>query len=104
MAHLLDTAPDTEAVICVSDLSAFGALTECQRRGVSVPGQMAIAGFGAYDIAGICVPTLTTVDPHPAEIGDRTAAMVLDLLDRPGVPRSQRITPVLRVGQSTVRG
>lgn len=104
MAHLLDTAPDTEAVICVSDLSAFGALTECQRRGVSVPGQMAIAGFGAYDIAGICVPTLTTVDPHPAEIGDRTAAMVLDLLDRPGVPRSERITPVLRVGQSTVRG
>ena len=33
MVHLLDTAPDTEAVICVSDLSAFGALSACQRCG-----------------------------------------------------------------------
>ncbi len=28
-------------VICVSDLSAFGALTECQRRGLRVPEQIA---------------------------------------------------------------
>ncbi|WP_244504699.1 LacI family DNA-binding transcriptional regulator [Jannaschia faecimaris] len=103
MAHLLDTQPDAEAVICVSDLSAFGALTECQRRGVAVPDAMAVAGFGAYDIAGICVPTLTTVDPSPVDIGDRTAAMVLDLLAHPGTGRVERITPVLQVGQSTVR-
>lgn len=37
MGRLLDDMPDTEGVICVSDLSAFGALTECQRRGVAVP-------------------------------------------------------------------
>ncbi|MFN4129432.1 MAG: LacI family DNA-binding transcriptional regulator, partial [Paracoccaceae bacterium] len=37
MGRLLETLPDTQAVICVSDLSAFGALTECQRRGVDVP-------------------------------------------------------------------
>lgn len=104
MAQVLETAPDTEAVICVSDAVAIGALTECRRRGVAVPDAVAIAGFGASDIAGLCVPTLTTVDPHAAQIGDRTAAMVLDLLDRPGVPRSERIAPVLRVGQSTVRG
>jgi LacI family gluconate utilization system Gnt-I transcriptional repressor len=46
MGRLLDTLPDTRAVICVSDLSAFGALTECQRRGVDVPGDISIAGFG----------------------------------------------------------
>jgi LacI family transcriptional regulator, gluconate utilization system Gnt-I transcriptional repressor len=40
MGRLLDTLPDTQAVICVSDLSAFGALTECQRRGVAVPGRI----------------------------------------------------------------
>ncbi|CTQ51195.1 LacI family DNA-binding transcriptional regulator [Jannaschia donghaensis] len=103
MAYLLDKAPDTEAVICVSDLSAFGALTECQRRGVSVPDDIAIAGFGAYDIAGICVPTLTTVDPCPAQIGDRAADLVLTLIETPGGPAVARIEPVLKIGQSTTR-
>ena len=81
MAHLLVRCPDTEAVICVSDLSAFGALTECQRRGVSVPGQIAIGGFGNYEIGAICVPSLTTINPDPRGIGARTAALILDVLD-----------------------
>ena len=59
MATVLDRLPDTEAVIGVSDLSAFGALTGCQRRGVPVPEDIAIAGFGAFDIASICVPTIS---------------------------------------------
>lgn len=81
MARLLRDLPDTEAVICVSDLSAFGALTECQRLGVSVPGRISIAGFGDYEIAGIAVPSLTTINPFPHEIGTHAAALVLDVLD-----------------------
>ncbi|MBI1170142.1 LacI family DNA-binding transcriptional regulator [bacterium] len=81
MGVLLDSLPDTEAVICVSDLSAFGALTECQRRGIPVPGQIAIAGFGAYEIAGISHPTITTIDPHPRLIGTETAKLILSLLN-----------------------
>lgn len=80
MARLLRDFPDTQAVICVSDLSAFGALTECARRGVSVPEEIAIAGFGAYDIASVCVPTLTTIDPFPAEIGRQTGELIVNLL------------------------
>ena len=81
MGRLLDTLPDTQAVICVSDLSAFGALTECQRRGVAVPGTMSIAGFGDYEIAGISVPPLTTINPFPRAIGARAAELILDVLD-----------------------
>jgi LacI family gluconate utilization system Gnt-I transcriptional repressor len=86
MAHLLQSLPDTQAVICVSDLSAFGALTECQRRGVRVPQDIAIAGFGAYEIAGISHPTITTIDPHPRLIGTRTAELILDVLSSDTVP------------------
>lgn len=80
MGRLLDSLPDSQAVICVSDLSAFGALTECQRRGVAVPGQLWIAGFGDYEIAGVAVPSLTTIDPFPREIGARTADLILGVL------------------------
>jgi LacI family gluconate utilization system Gnt-I transcriptional repressor len=101
MGRLLDTLPDTEAVICVSDLSAFGALTECQRRGVDVPRRLWIAGFGDYEIAGISVPALTTIDPFPREIGSRTAGLILDVLDgRQDSPARIAIAPQLMIRQS----
>ncbi|MBB5750985.1 LacI family DNA-binding transcriptional regulator [Prosthecomicrobium pneumaticum] len=103
MAALLDRLPDTELVICVSDLAAFGALTECQRRGLAVPETIAIAGFGDYDIAGISVPTLTTIDPFPREIGRRAAELILGLLDGTVTgPRIVAIMPQLRPGGSAL--
>ena len=84
MGRLLDTLPDTQAAIFVSDLSAFGALSECQRRGVRVPGDIAIAGFGAYEIAGVCYPTITTIDPQSRLIGTKAAEVILACLDKSG--------------------
>jgi LacI family gluconate utilization system Gnt-I transcriptional repressor len=102
MARLLETLPDTQAVICVSDLSAFGALTECQRRGVAVPGRLWIAGFGDYEIAEIAVPALTTINPFPRDIGARTAALILDVLDgKQDAPAKIAISPALMLRQST---
>ena len=102
MARLLDTLPDTEAVICVSDLSAFGALTECQRRGVEVPGRISIAGFGDYEIGAISVPTLTTINPFPREIGAQTAALILKVLDgEQAEPATLSILPRLLPRQSS---
>ncbi len=105
MGRLLDTWPDTQAVVCVSDLSAFGALTECQRRGVNVPGEIAIAGFGAYEIAGVSHPTITTIDPHPRLIGAQAAELILDLLNDPAKEkRKARIIEIdwqLRAAETT---
>lgn len=102
MGRLLDEMPDTEAVICVSDLSAFGALTECQRRGVRVPQDIWIAGFGDYEIAEVSVPALTTINPFPREIGARAAALILDVLDgRQMAPAKVEIRPELLIRQSS---
>jgi LacI family gluconate utilization system Gnt-I transcriptional repressor len=101
MGRLLNTLPDTQAVICVSDLSAFGALTECHRRGWSVPEQIWVAGFGDYEIAGVSVPSLTTINPHPRKIGAETARVILDVLDgRATSPITVQITPELLIRQS----
>ncbi len=101
MARLLSAFPDTEAVICVSDLSAFGALTECQRRGIAVPERIAIGGFGDYEIGGISVPALTTIDAQAREIGERTGQLILDLIDdRPDVAHVT-IAPRLIVRESS---
>ena len=103
MAQLLATLPDTEAVICVSDLSAFGALSECQRRGIAVPDQIAIAGFGDYEIGAVCVPSLTTIDPHPRDIGAQTAALILAVLDGRQTETAKIILPPVLVRRESSR-
>lgn len=102
MGQLLDLLPDTEAVICVSDLSAFGALTECQRRGVGVPGRISIAGFGDYEVGAICVPSLTTINPFPREIGTRAAELMLQLIEGKDIAARQiSIIPQLLIRDSS---
>lgn len=103
MERMLDSNPDTEAVICVSDLSAFGALSACQRRGVSVPDRISIAGFGNYEVGAICVPAITTIDPSPRQIGTDAARLLCDLLDNGDTePRRQEIAPKLILRESSV--
>ncbi|MEO0383169.1 MAG: LacI family DNA-binding transcriptional regulator [Pseudomonadota bacterium] len=102
MGRLLTEMPDTEAVICVSDLSAFGAMSECQRRGVRVPEDIAIAGFGAYEIADICVPTITTIDPHSRRIGEQAAELILSALKSDRGPVCIEIETNLVVRQSSM--
>jgi LacI family gluconate utilization system Gnt-I transcriptional repressor len=101
LADLLQAWPDTTAVICVSDLVAFGAMSECQRRGISVPDAMAVVGFGAYDIARACVPTLTTIDPQPQDMGRIAAEQVIAMMAQPQSGSIVAIQPVLQPGGST---
>lgn len=76
VVQLLQRWPDTDAVVCVSDHAAFGALMECQRRGWAVPQRLAIAGFGGFEVSTACHPRLTTVVVDCVGIG-RTAGELL---------------------------
>ena len=88
--------PDVDAIVCVSDLSAFGVLAECQRRVIEVPGRIAIAGFGDFEVARCCHPRLTTISVDCAAIGRRAAEAALAALDarnrgEPRAPETARI-------------
>jgi LacI family transcriptional regulator, gluconate utilization system Gnt-I transcriptional repressor len=69
VVQLVQQWPDVDAAVFVADLSAFGALAECQRRGWSVPGRLAIAGFGDFEVARHCQPRITTVHVDCEGIG-----------------------------------
>ncbi|BAN25820.1 LacI family DNA-binding transcriptional regulator [Caballeronia insecticola] len=81
MSALLEQWPDTQAVMCVSDMSAFGAIMECHRRGLSVPDDIAIAGFGNFEVAACCTPSITTVSVDAYGIGLRTGEILLAALE-----------------------
>ncbi len=80
MQRLLSRWPDTSAVMCVSDLSAFGAMNAALRQGLRVPEEIAVAGFGAYDLSEHALPGITTVDAQAHRIGGETARVILAAL------------------------
>ena len=77
LRELLLRDANVRAVFCSSDGLAEGVLTEARARGLRVPEDIAVVGFGDADFAAHLEPSLTTVRIDGAEIGRRAAAQVL---------------------------
>ena len=78
LLELLETRPDLDAVFCSSDLLALGVMTEAQSRGVAVPGQLAVIGFGDIEFAADLQPALPTVRIDSIAIGHQTAQFIVE--------------------------
>jgi LacI family transcriptional regulator, gluconate utilization system Gnt-I transcriptional repressor len=76
-AALIEARPRLDGIVFSNDLLALGALFEANRRGVRVPRDVAIIGFGDLDFGREAAPRLSTVRPPGAEIGTRTAELIL---------------------------
>lgn len=77
LSRLLDEAPDIDAVFFANDDLAMGGLFACQRRGIPVPGALAVAGFNGLEFADEVTPRLTTILTPRYEIGRRAAEMLV---------------------------
>lgn len=79
--QLLAHAPALDAIFCVTDVVAVGAMLECMRRGWGVPERVAIAGYGNYEIAAQVPPGLATIDSRGYEIGWSAAELIAEKVE-----------------------
>ncbi|MEM8915667.1 MAG: substrate-binding domain-containing protein, partial [Pseudomonadota bacterium] len=71
-----DRIRQVDALVCVSDPVAFGVLSECQRLGITVPDDIAVTGFGNFEVAAVSIPSITTVGVDAALIGHESARIL----------------------------
>ena len=64
-----------------TDLQAMGALDECRRRGIDVPGEVSLVGFDGIDEAAMMRPAITTVCIPAHDIGSKAAKIMVDLIE-----------------------
>ncbi|HEY5798174.1 MAG TPA: LacI family DNA-binding transcriptional regulator [Bosea sp. (in: a-proteobacteria)] len=76
LAKLFSVCDSVDAVFCANDLLATGAVIEARSRGIAVPEQVAILGFGDNDTAGQISPGLTTITMDAFELGRRAGQML----------------------------
>jgi LacI family transcriptional regulator len=77
LRYLWSANPKPTAIVCGSDVLAFGALAECVSLQIIVPRQLSIVGFDNLEFAGHLTPALTTLQVPAEEMGERAASFLV---------------------------
>lgn len=102
MRSILSRREPVTAVFAASDQIASGVYEALRQSGVSIPGDISVAGFNDTE-AGLMHPTLTSVREFPEELGQHLAEFVLRRLKKPGAQPQQLIIPTrVVVRESTI--
>ena len=90
-----------DAIVCANDQMAIGAMRELQSAGISVPGDVAVAGFDGIPVGAMLTPALTTVRQPIRQLGERAAARLLEKVANPALPRmAERLPTELVIRES----
>ncbi len=82
MKELFDRKQKPSAVICCDDYIAFGAMKFLSEQGLTVPEDMAIAGFNNTPLAEHFIPSLTSVDINAVTLGSSAFEMLYDTINK----------------------
>ena len=88
MTELMQRPDPPDAVFFQAELPAQGAMLACISQGLSVPGDVAIAGFGDLSLSGLLPVPMTTVKIRSHEIGRRAAEITLARLRGEEIPKA----------------
>jgi LacI family transcriptional regulator len=80
LRYLWSAQPKPTAVVCGSDVLAFGALAECTSTGIIVPQNLSIVGFDNLEFAAHLTPALTTLEVPAEEMGQKAAEFLVTRL------------------------
>ena len=69
-------AGTADCVFCSTDVTAAAVVFEAQRRGIGVPDDLAVCGFGDLDIAASMTPALTTVSVPARDMGLQACELI----------------------------
>jgi LacI family transcriptional regulator len=110
--RLLDAGPRVSAIIAANDLMAIGVMQSIVAHGMSVPGDISVAGFDDILASALVTPGLTTVAQFQGRLGARAAEKLLLRLAsgemEPGEPEEMPFELIIRdsvapVGQRAIQ-
>lgn len=100
VAHWLDAGANLDAIIAANDEMALGALSQLNKRGKSVPGDVALVGFDDLHGAHSTTPPLTTVRQPLKDLAVAAVRTIMDQIVGRQAPRIQVMQTHLVVRES----
>jgi LacI family transcriptional regulator len=99
----IENRPD--ALFCISDNSAIHALVYLKEKGVKIPGEICVAGFGNDYTGEIIEPSLTSFNPNSFKVGEKAVDLFFDEIinGENFIPRTEIVKGNLIIRSSTQR-
>lgn len=102
MSQLFQRNNSIDAVFCVCDAVAFGAMKVIKRKGYRIPSDISVAGFTDEPMCELVEPTLTTVKQPIYEIGESASRLLFSQLSNPEIaPEYCVLNTELEIREST---
>lgn len=80
-----------DAIFTVNDPVAIGTYDEIKRKGLKIPKDIALVGFGNIKLSSYLDPPMTTVTQSPYELGKAAANMLLRRIKNPQTDRPPEV-------------
>lgn len=104
--RLLSLPERPDAIITMSDKLSTGCIKTLKRRGMKIPGEIAIIGFSNSDIAELIDPPLSVVRQPALEMGKAAMDLLIQIIEakRPITEFEKRVlTPELIIRNSSLK-
>jgi len=82
VTRLRALSPRPTAILTPSEIIAAYLLQSLPVRGLRIPADMSVLCMSNTELADCLVPPLTTLDPHPEEIGQQAIAVLVEAINR----------------------
>ncbi|MEX2512505.1 MAG: LacI family DNA-binding transcriptional regulator [Cyclobacteriaceae bacterium] len=87
MENLLKKGINFDAVFSASDYSIMGAMQVLIENGIKIPEKVKLVGFGNEPFTSFTSPSISTVDQRSIAMGQITAEIFFELLEKPPTDR-----------------
>lgn len=104
MSHLWESGVRPDAVLATNDSLALGVQSWCQRNDISIPEDMAVAGFDNIELARLSSVPITTIAYPVNRVSRFAVSTLLSLIneqEKMPEPVSRTFEPDLLIRQST---
>jgi DNA-binding LacI/PurR family transcriptional regulator len=103
---LLSMNPPPDGIFSSSDFAALGAIQELRERGVKIPEEFCVFGFGNEPFTRFMELSISSVDQSPLEMGRMAAKVFLEQIsntDNIKIEKKVVLTPELHIRKSSTR-
>ncbi len=74
-----------EIIFTVNDRVALGVYQAAMEKGLRIPEDIGVAGFGFKETAQSFTPTLSIINQDPRKLGSAAAELLIEMIENPGI-------------------
>lgn len=97
--------PEITAAFCINDLLAAGLYKTAAKLGRRIPEDLSVLGFGNLEIGNYLMPSLSTFDQHPLQLGRTAAEQLIQRMkiDSANTQPASRLIPADLIERDSLR-